>query len=1314
MVAAATPTLLSTRDLQPRITPSPAGPVEQVVVELTTTVLIPDYARFYSSPLEQFEPSYINLPDGSLASDAFIEDLRRSYTSLLVVALLASVFLRNLVVCVDYFHRLPRANMKRRLLFFMLLASQVLSLGLAPFIASYFNSSLDCTAVVGVADGTTGFALALLMSGILGLKAYRCLDSSRCILLVLIALFAASTSFLVLHLSSISGMRRLSGGCSSRSNNPQFIRIYVLIQLLHSFFLCCCFFYAVWKSRASPAVRGRLSVRVSLDDFSELKFDKPTSQNWWNQLLGRGNNTSVLDIPTLAPSDAPPPTVGSKESGASRARRNPFWRHNVSDPIMEEPLVENETPRPRSRPSSILRLIPRMELFHTAMKDELLYTTTIMVTTVVLAVLVVLGVNIENRLDLPSWLSVNEAIISVLIIHSFGRVVQRHEREALLHHSLQHSPAWWPDRSRRVIPASPLRVGSEDPFSDSSAIRDSLSSWKSELTASPTSPLPAASRDRRSSLPSPFADMVNNRSNNAREQLDEKGVYVTRVAMDDEVVSRIPIRFSNALAPKIHIHQFPLLTRPLQVPPSSAAAGKRITARIKAGVGRLEVHVPADTRSEVWNGDRGRELGAARVADDREKNQEIKGKGRETDEPRLTEVRMRSEQIQQPSVYMLGIMRDGQLHLHPISETHQMRPTLTYLDILSRKNKRSHADSDDSDDDGPPPDPDEAPPPPVEKKVKKPSGETKEVHVAARKTDDKNGGQTLGGLSTARREMLAAIHAEEDEGWQDLKFYDVTTGESEEAFTGLFSRSEERDCSDEGKRILSMSDTESEQEYGPTTQFVPPRPSLAPETILDAIEQLSQLTLPALDILVKVPPNGRQRSSYLNNHLQDTRIHEIITRASSDILSFLDSFQALVVQPNEGAQQRLLDFAALGMSIPVLRLRIHKIIVDVQFFATLFGQRKVFHRIASQGTKHAVVCWVDAILAKIGDASVSIATGVPFDELNPALSFGKTIQEQEEDALAAAAQLPADWEDVFCIIASEEPSPAARRLALRLSFAAFILAPALSRKPNQHPHELLEVLEKYVTHTRGSRYTTSAVGTRLAVQERLGFGMIACLFATSDRQSQSTRGRPTTRPHTLGSLLGLIQEVIHPQDTVASLSLVKPPEPTNLDEPIRMLLTWGNVTSWCWHVWDDHRVANSESIVYLTSLFLQSSEPPELNFANRASSIAILRVLHHIVLTLTSHLTGAVCPAVMKNACLYAGQFTIASPLTLNVCRELERASADGRDDYARILKCRVDGIGACLLDAVRGQEVASAPSVAAFRIAFYRSPGAHMAILVD
>jgi DNA-directed RNA polymerase-3 subunit RPC5 len=112
---------------------------------------------------------------------------------------------------------------------------------------------------------------------------------------------------------------------------------------------------------------------------------------------------------------------------------------------------------------------------------------------------------------------------------------------------------------------------------------------------------------------------------------------------------------------------------------------------------------------------------------------------------------------------------------------HQLRPTLTYLDALSRKNKRrtGGTGSDSDSDDGPPPDPDDpAPRPPSPKKEKKSAGEPREVQVSARKSsDDKGGMQPLqGGLSTVRREILLAIRTENEEAWEDLEFCDVEVG----------------------------------------------------------------------------------------------------------------------------------------------------------------------------------------------------------------------------------------------------------------------------------------------------------------------------------------------------------------------------------------------------------------------------------------------------------------------------------------------------------------------------------------------------------
>jgi len=344
---------------------------------------------------------------------------------------------------------------------------------------------------------------------VLGLKAYRCLDSSRIVLLVLVLFFCSSTAFLGLQLSSIHGVRRLSGGCAARSQNPLFIRIYVLIQLAQSAFLSCCFFYAVWKSRASPAARGRLSVCVTLDDFPNVKCGKPIRRGWWEQLLDLDNPSANLPAPdSSGDASRTPDRPHSYNSREQRLR--PASRRSI-DPVLEPLNLVREVKEPGApyhRPTSLLRLIPRMELFYKVMKDELCYTTAITVTTVILALLLVFGVNFENGLDIIGWVSTNWAIISVLVIHSFGRVIHRHEKDALL----QNPSTWWHERdvnhrspySRRAFPGQ-LRI-LPDPFSDTRALRESTTSWNSEFADSPSSPSPVAStRDRRPSLTLPYS-----------------------------------------------------------------------------------------------------------------------------------------------------------------------------------------------------------------------------------------------------------------------------------------------------------------------------------------------------------------------------------------------------------------------------------------------------------------------------------------------------------------------------------------------------------------------------------------------------------------------------------------------------------------------------------------------------------------------------------------------------------------------------------------------------------------------------------------
>jgi DNA-directed RNA polymerase-3 subunit RPC5 len=138
----------------------------------------------------------------------------------------------------------------------------------------------------------------------------------------------------------------------------------------------------------------------------------------------------------------------------------------------------------------------------------------------------------------------------------------------------------------------------------------------------------------------------------------------------DSIETILPIYLSNSLSQNLHLFQYPLLSRPLEVPPSAALTGKRIKARHKPKAGRYEIHVPADTREEVWNAERGKELGQARAEEDaeeagigqelaRSKKRDYEREDREREEKRLSEIRLRSEKMTNTGVYMLGIIRDG-------------------------------------------------------------------------------------------------------------------------------------------------------------------------------------------------------------------------------------------------------------------------------------------------------------------------------------------------------------------------------------------------------------------------------------------------------------------------------------------------------------------------------------------------------------------------------------------------------------------------------------------------------------------------------
>ena len=146
--------------------------------------------------------------------------------------------------------------------------------------------------------------------------------------------------------------------------------------------------------------------------------------------------------------------------------------------------------------------------------------------------------------------------------------------------------------------------------------------------------------------------------------------------------------------------------------------------------------------------------------------------------------------------------------------------------------------------------------------------------------------------------------------------------------------------------------------------------------------------------------------------------------------------------------------------------------------------RQIFHRIASEdatNTGEAVVCWVDTILAKLGQAVYQITSlrldGTPTpSSVNSVSSQASSLGDLKGAmALRAALQLPRTFlysdrrrqiidlrvdslPQIISILESQHASMAAVRLALRIAFAMTVL-----QCPVGHKTEVFSTIDWYAS-----------------------------------------------------------------------------------------------------------------------------------------------------------------------------------------------------------------------------------------------------------
>ncbi|KAJ8494904.1 hypothetical protein ONZ51_g2008 [Trametes cubensis] len=447
----------------------PPGPPNVVHVVIHTTVTIPDFSQYYTVPIAEFRPSYVALSDGSLVSPVFTPNLKVSESWLVMGGALCMFFFINTYKSVWYCRIV---NVKNKSLFYMLVASQFIGLFVSVFfLVADFDLSVDCTATGMIKKGGVLLSTTLLVPGILGTKAYRCLSNAGFVVVFLVLIRATIIAVSGIILVEYRGGRRFTGTCETTAEST-LLPVSVALQFVESAFICSCFMWAVYRSYRSPADHARLSLTVQDDETSTIDMpekedsiarEDSARRGWWDYVPDANETKSRSHVPFS-------PALSTPKDWVNRFRQ--WW---TGEPVLpstvfqRKPSTPGEFPIPQPRISSasganalslrlstsregmrpssppppsvmerIIRYVPRADLFRKMLKNELLYTTLLTAILLVIAIVMWVGITRHLLLGANTWIMIDWVIISLCTMHSFSRVAHRHEREAWL-----QDPANW-------------------------------------------------------------------------------------------------------------------------------------------------------------------------------------------------------------------------------------------------------------------------------------------------------------------------------------------------------------------------------------------------------------------------------------------------------------------------------------------------------------------------------------------------------------------------------------------------------------------------------------------------------------------------------------------------------------------------------------------------------------------------------------------------------------------------------------------------------------------------------------------------------
>ncbi|CAI5740706.1 unnamed protein product [Peronospora destructor] len=204
-------------------------------------------------------------------------------------------------------------------------------------------------------------------------------------------------------------------------------------------------------------------------------------------------------------------------------------------------------------------------------------------------------------------------------------------------------------------------------------------------------------------------------------------------AEEDPVVREIPVHLTNEACRNLFMVQFPLRPtyRPLPEPPRRA--------RVKPINQMMQLDFAVDQRSGHFDPD----------AEDYLKQ---------------THLRMQSAHVPALTNYVVGVFRQGQLHLTRLSSVVQMRPSLSHIDDAVNEDEKDME---------------------VEAKREPPSTEMKEVQFQFKKKQSERAISAIQNSYAYKKQQIDA------ENWIELQVYDKKSAGAADEFESLFSEKEE-------------------------------------------------------------------------------------------------------------------------------------------------------------------------------------------------------------------------------------------------------------------------------------------------------------------------------------------------------------------------------------------------------------------------------------------------------------------------------------------------------------------------------------------